>query len=148
MRVKRQYYRLKKGLGNRDLKTWLQNQEIMYANAKMLCFDETLKNQRPQRDFLVAVVKYKFLFNNNYLLKISNKDEFFKMQRIIEKVHHLTRLKNIAYINPVVATFETNATLNVSINLEVNTPQSTFNEQCLSSMRQFISLCICGYKHL
>ena len=96
----------------------------------------------------MAVIKYESSFSDNYLLRISDESESFEMQRIIEKFRHLARLKNIAHIDPVAAAFGANATVNVFINPEVDTSQPTFNEQRLSGMRQSISFCICGYKHL
>lgn len=90
----------------------------MYTNAKMFYIDEILKNQQSQRNFFVIVIKYKLSFSDNYLLKISNKNESFEMQRIIEKFCHLICFKNIIHINHIespVETFKTNTIIIIFI---------------------------------
>lgn len=71
---------------------------MIYADAEALTIDETLEDQRSQRDFLVAVAKFESTFSDNYLLRISDEMRQFDMHRLIEKFRYLTRLKNTAHI--------------------------------------------------
>ena len=153
MEVERLYHRLKKGPGNRDLEAWIQDWELMYADAKLLSIEETLEAQRPQRDFLVAIAKYEPAFSDNYLLRISDEGESFEMQRIIEKFRHLARLKQMAHVHQTdshAAAFAANSTSNISTNSEIDTPKPTFNNRNLSGMRLPATpdyACVCGCFH-
>lgn len=88
--VERLYHRLAKGPGNRDVEAWIQEWEFMYADAMSLAICE-VKGQRAQRDFLLAVAKYEPAFSDNYLLRITDEDESFEMDRLVEEFRHLIR---------------------------------------------------------
>ena len=146
LEIEKQYHKLARGPGNRDLEAWLQDFEFCYADAKLLKLGE-MEGQRAQRDFLLAVAPYERAFSDNYLLRMSCEAESFQMADLIEKFRHLVQLHQVAQTEKKshqTASFAASTTSG-SENSESAPP--TFNGRGPAPSKMAPPACICGFKH-
>ena len=145
MKIERQYHKLIRGPGNRDLKAWFQDFEYCYADVKLLKLKK-MKGQRAQRDFFLTVASYEQTYSDNYFLRMSYEAKIFEMLDLIEKFRHLIQLHQIVQINKKThqAVFFVTGTV---LNTENSDGVSTFNGQRPPRPKTPAHACICGWKH-
>lgn len=94
MEIERDYHRLNKGPGKGDLEDWIDDWEITYNKMDKSGFFEN-NNDRPVRDFLLAITNANPVFSMIKLIAMVETPDTLNVLNIIKTFRDITRLYKI-----------------------------------------------------
>ena len=91
MEIEQDYHRLNKGPGKGDLDKWINDWIKTYNKLKQFDIFET-NNDRPVRDFLIAITNVNPVFTMNKLIEMTETKDTLNVLDTIEVFRNVTRL--------------------------------------------------------